>query len=119
MLRQRKEKMCGLTKEKNAFQNKTEKFQIGVQISTEKNVRENQVQYIYSLPQTRRGKTFSNINLVIQQIHDLDVMHVYLKNKPDPSVPRVILLYQRRIGETEEQQLGRKIPGLQNIGVDA
>ena len=119
MLRDRKEQMCGLKKKKNAPDNTTKKFQTGVQISTGKNVREKQVQPIYSLLQTRCGKTVSNINLVIQQIHDLDEMHVYLKNKPDSSVPKVHFLYQRRIGEAEEQQLGHKIPGLQNIGVDA
>ena len=119
MLRHRKEQICGLKAEKNSPENTTNNIQTGVQISTGKNVREKQVQPIYSLPQTQSGKTFSNIKLVIQQIHDLDEMHVYLKNKPDPSVPRVHFLYQRRINETEEQQLGHKIPGLQNIGVDA
>ena len=119
MLRHRKEQMDSLKNEKNPPVNKTEKVRIGVQISTVKNVREKQVQPIYSLLQTRCGKTVSNINLVIQQIHDIDEMHVYLKNKPDSSVPKVHFLYQRRIGEAEEQQLGHKIPGLQNIGVDA
>ena len=120
MLRHRKEQMDSFKKEKNAPVNTTEKVRIGVQISTVKNVREKQIQPIYSVPQTQIvGKMFSNINLVIKQFHDLDEMHVYLKNKPDPSVPRMHSFYQGRICETKEQQLGHKIPGLQNIGVDA
>lgn len=76
-------------------------------------------QNIHSLPLTISEKAFSNINSVIQKIHDLDEMHVYLQNKPDPKVQRMHMTYHHRIGEAEEKKLGHKIPSLQGIGVEA